>query len=110
MVFAAVSKDSYFSTLTKPESMRLGLVSWAHQRNPHRHGSPTTAPPSRLNVVNFEQTPLSSNGTVKAIGRLAAGVMASIVPFISDGVFESADTKVISDAYSKAINLRFRAP
>jgi hypothetical protein len=29
--------------------------------------------------------------------------MASIVPFISNGVFESADIKVMSDAYSKAI-------
>jgi hypothetical protein len=29
--------------------------------------------------------------------------MASIVPFISNGVFELADIKVMSDAYSKAI-------
>jgi len=29
--------------------------------------------------------------------------MTSIVPFISSGVFESADIKVMSDAYDKAI-------
>jgi hypothetical protein len=53
-----------------------------------------------LNVVNFEQTRVSSDGTN---GRLAERVMASIVPFISNGVFESADIKVMSDAYSGAI-------
>jgi hypothetical protein len=59
--------------------------------------------PLPLNVVNFEQTRLSPDGTVEAIGRLAEGVMASIVPFISNGVFEPGDIKVMSDAYSKAI-------
>jgi hypothetical protein len=29
--------------------------------------------------------------------------MTSIVPFISNGVYEAADIKVMSDAYSKAI-------
>jgi hypothetical protein len=29
--------------------------------------------------------------------------MTSIIPFISNGVFEPADIKVMSDAYSKAI-------
>jgi hypothetical protein len=29
--------------------------------------------------------------------------MSSIVPFISNAVFEPADIKVMSDAYSKAI-------
>jgi hypothetical protein len=29
--------------------------------------------------------------------------MTSIIPFISNAVFESADIKVMSDAYSKAI-------
>ena len=29
--------------------------------------------------------------------------MTSIIPFISNGVFPSADIKVMSDAYSKAI-------
>jgi hypothetical protein len=53
-------------------------------------------------MVNFEQTRLSSDGTVEAIGRLAEGVMASIVPFINNGVSEPADIKVMSDAYSKA--------
>jgi hypothetical protein len=33
--------------------------------------------------------------------------MTSIIPFISNGVFEQADIKVMSDAYSKAIkNIR----
>jgi hypothetical protein len=30
-------------------------------------------------------------------------VMASIVPYISDAVFEPADIKLMSDAYNKAI-------
>jgi predicted Zn-dependent protease len=29
--------------------------------------------------------------------------MTSILPFVSNGVFESADLKLMSDAYSKAI-------
>ena len=31
------------------------------------------------------------------------GALASIVPFISDAVFEPADIKLMSDAYNKAI-------
>ncbi len=31
------------------------------------------------------------------------GLMASIVPFIRDAVFEPADIKLMSDAYDKAI-------
>ena len=31
------------------------------------------------------------------------GVVTSIVPFISDAVFEPADIKLMSDAYDKAI-------
>jgi hypothetical protein len=64
---------------------------------------PTAGASLPSNMVNFEQTRLSSDGTVGAIARLAERVMASIVPFISSGVFESADIKVMSDAYSKAI-------
>jgi hypothetical protein len=53
-------------------------------------------------MVNFEQTCLSRDGTVETV-RLREGVMTSIVPFISNGVFESGDIKVMSDAYAKAI-------
>jgi hypothetical protein len=60
-------------------------------------------PPCHFNVVNFEQTPFGLHGTVKVVGRLTEGVMTSIIPFISNGVFEPADIKVMSDAYSKAI-------
>jgi hypothetical protein len=56
-----------------------------------------------VNVVNFDQTHFSSDGTVEAVGRLTEGAMTSIVPFIGNGVFESADIKVMSVAYGKAI-------
>jgi hypothetical protein len=56
-----------------------------------------------VNVVNFDQTRFSSDGTVEAVGRLTGGAMTSIVPFIGNGVFESADIKVMSVAYGKAI-------
>jgi hypothetical protein len=32
------------------------------------------------------------------------GAMTSIVPFISNAVFEPADIKVMSDAYNKAMD------
>jgi hypothetical protein len=34
---------------------------------------------------------------------LVEGVMTSIVPFITNAVFEPADIKMMSDAYNKAI-------
>jgi len=53
-------------------------------------------------MVNFEQTCLSRDGTVETV-RLREGVMTSIVPFISNAVFEPADIRLMSYAYSKAI-------
>jgi hypothetical protein len=42
---------------------------------------------------------------VKNVGVTAAkvGVMTSIIPFIGNAVFESADIKLMSDAYNNAI-------
>jgi hypothetical protein len=80
-----------------------GLAGLAHDQDPQSHGCPTIVPLLPPIMVNFEQTRLSTDGTVEAIRRLTEGVMTSIVPFISNGVFESGDIKVMSDAYSKAI-------
>jgi hypothetical protein len=55
-----------------------------------------------FNVVNFEQNSSCSDVTIE--GRVTNGAgMTSIIPFISNGVFEPADIKMMSDAYSKAI-------
>ena len=51
---------------------------------------------------------IGMGGTLKAIGTELGGshvgeAMASIVPFISNAVFEQADIQVMSDAYNRAI-------
>jgi hypothetical protein len=79
--------------------MRLGLVGWTDGR-PRFPNDGALLP---LNVVNFEQTCPSSDGIVEVIEQLVEGAMASIVPFICNGVFEPSDIKVMSDAYSRAI-------
>jgi hypothetical protein len=42
-------------------------------------------------------------GILDANGTAGEEAMASIVPFISNAVFEQADIQVMSDAYNKAI-------
>jgi hypothetical protein len=54
-------------------------------------------------VVNFEQTRIGTGGIVGANGTEWEEAMASIVPFISNAVFEQADIRVMSDAYNRAI-------
>jgi hypothetical protein len=59
-------------------------------------------------VVNFEQIRIGMGGILKADGteqvEAAWGeAMASIVPFISNAVFEQDDIQVMSDAYDRAI-------
>jgi hypothetical protein len=66
------------------------------------HGLRNDCASYRVNVVNFEQNHCCSNVTMNE-GRPAEWGMTSIIPFISNGVFEPADIKVMSDAYRKAI-------
>lgn len=64
-------------------------------------------------MVNFEQTRIAMGGILKASGpewgkpywveAILGETMASIVPFISNAVFEQADIAVMSDAYNRAI-------
>jgi hypothetical protein len=54
-------------------------------------------------VVNIEQTRIGTGGIVEANGTEWEEAMASIVPFISNAVFEQADIQVMSDAYNRAI-------
>jgi hypothetical protein len=42
-------------------------------------------------------------GILEANGTVGEEAMASIVPFISNAVFEQADIQVMSDAYDRAI-------
>src|SRR5580692_4731119 len=46
---------------------------------------------------------LRNGGNPDANGTAGEEAMASIVPFISNAVFEQADIQVMSDAYNKAI-------
>jgi hypothetical protein len=64
-------------------------------------------------VINFEQTRSAMRGILKPNGpewgkpywveAILGDAMASIVPFISNAVFEQADIAVMSDAYNRAI-------
>jgi hypothetical protein len=54
-------------------------------------------------MLNFEQIPADSDGTIDNSGATSGGGMTSIIPFIGNAVFELADIKVMSHAYSKAI-------
>ena len=54
-------------------------------------------------MVNFAQTCFGMGEILDANGTEGEEAMASIVPFISNGVFEQADIQVMSDAYNRAI-------
>jgi hypothetical protein len=54
-------------------------------------------------MVNFEQTRSGMRGILEANSTEWEEAMASIVPFISDAVFEQADIQVMSVAYNRAI-------
>jgi hypothetical protein len=59
-------------------------------------------------VVNFEQIRIGMGGILEAndtdwLEAIWGEVMASIVPFISNAVFEQADIQVMTDAYNRAI-------
>jgi hypothetical protein len=54
-------------------------------------------------MVNFEQTRSGMREILEAGGTEWEEAMASIVPFISDAVFEQADIQVMSVAYNRAI-------
>ena len=54
-------------------------------------------------MVNFAQTRFGMGGILDANGTAGEEAMASIVPFISNGVFKQADIQVMSDAYNRAI-------
>jgi hypothetical protein len=58
---------------------------------------------SAPNMVNFEQTRSGMRGILEANSTEWEEAMASIVPFISDAVFEQADIQVMSVAYNRAI-------
>jgi hypothetical protein len=54
-------------------------------------------------VVNFEQTRIGMGGILEGNGTVWEEAVASIVPFISNAIFEQADIQVMSDAYNRAI-------
>jgi hypothetical protein len=53
-------------------------------------------------VVNIDQTRPGCGENVERAGATGAA-MTSIVPFISNAVFEPADIRLMSDAYSRAL-------